>query len=138
MDIQAVYNGGHWKAMCPEHGSLSAVLAEPSTLSIAWTENNKYLCPVCWPGFYKRAVVIKNGNVEKIFDRSARKTAYNMAMKSGQVYTVVFPDNKKEIEDILSVRDEYDLVSNQWKGRNWEPGETVAFLKKENKKLGLK
>jgi hypothetical protein len=64
------------------------------------------------------------------FDEDARAEARTRAEENGEVYDVLFPESKSEIIEVVKVR----KLQNQ----NWIPGETVKFLKDENKKNGVK
>lgn len=134
----ARYNGGFWKVSCPKHTPEdSDVMAEKTLLSPAWTENNEYICPVCHPKYYQRANKMVNGQVVTGWDISARHTGRLIAAEKGEIYTVEFPKDKDEIENILSVRNEIDPITLQRIGANWD-GESLKELRKENKKLGYK
>ena len=130
------YNGGYWKAYCPKCGPNSSVLAEPAPISPFCCENGEYICPICYPGYYRTVDKIVGGQRLRGFDLSAHATARSMALAKNEVYLVVFPENKTEIESVLACRNEYDPTTGQVKGKNWD-GETITQLKRENKALGL-
>ena len=129
--VQAIYNAGRWIVYCPKHGrEASAVLADEKHNSEFAEQskhvmNEEYICPVCYPGIIARMTVVRNGRIETIPDRSARRSARLMAEKDGKIYKVVFPDEREEIEQILSSRAHLR--------RNWDgPHETLDFLRREN------
>lgn len=131
--IMARYNAGRWLVDCPIHGAEGAVLAcayngiDPSQ-SKFWTENNEYICPVCYPGIVAEFLAPRNGRIEKVPDRSARRTARLLAAAQDEIYQVVFPDEREQIEDVLKERPKLQ--------RNWDgPHESISFLQAENKIL---
>lgn len=89
--IQPVYLHGRWIVMCPKHSTLGAMDAEA-----------EYICPVCYPQAIAFFLRLENGKLVKEPDNSARKTARALAEQNDEVYNVVMPSNKEEIENILS------------------------------------
>lgn len=128
--VKAIMNAGRWIAFCPKHGVNGAVqavnyYAENKMRSILWTENNEYICPVCYPGIAVQIVYIEQGVIKKRLDQKSRDKAIAQARKDDKVFKVIFPSNRAEIEKTVGSRP----VEMQ----NWEPGETIKFLKEENK-----
>ena len=127
--VLARYNAGRWVVDCPIHGVDGAVLAVPSddpSQSRFLTVNNEYICPACYPGITAEFHTLRNGRLEKLPDRSARATAYRLAMANDEIYQVIFPKEREQIEKVLAERPR--LMQN-WDG----PHETLKFLKAENK-----
>ena len=59
------------------------------------------------------------------------------AGNEGKWLQVTVPGNRKAIEDVLLQRPMNGRNPADAKNRNWEPGETVAALKKENTDHGV-
>ena len=128
MEVLAYLNNNRWIVDCPKCGKLGATLAEPDiSVSPYSAIDGKYICPNCYPGMTK---IKERGYAKVSFDEDARAEARTRAEENGEVYDVVFPDNKSEIIDVVKVR--------KHQHQNWQPGETIKFLKDENKKNGVK
>ena len=115
---------------CPKHGKGGAVLAldyheNDPMQSRLWTKNEEYICPVCYPGIVAELVIVKNKRVEKIADKSAQATARLLARAKDEIYTVVFPEHREEIEETVKER---HVLKRNWDGRH----ESIDFLKQEN------
>jgi len=65
-----------------------------------------------------------------VFNETSRTIARARASQNNEIYEVIFPSNKKEIESIVSVR--------RLDYQNWTPGETIKFLQEENELIGAK
>lgn len=128
MKVEAYLNHGRWVVDCPKCGKLGATLAEPKPSESPYSViNGEYICPNCYPGM----VAIRKRTVTGvIFNEDLRTVARARACQNNEIYEVVFPNDKKEIEKIVSVR--------RLDYQNWEPGETVKFLKEENELIGAK
>ena len=131
--LEAIYNAGRWMVYCPIHGKDGAVLAmdyhaTDRTQSKLWTVNNEYICPVCHPAIAVELSSIEKGQIVKRIDRQAQATARLVARSKGEIYEVVFPSEKEEIENAL--KDRPQLWKN-WDGKH----ESVKFLKEENEFL---
>ena len=111
----AYMNHGRWLVRCPVHNKGAAQVKPPI---------DKYIPPCCHPDIVAGFQGVVKGRVQYVPDTSARKTARIQAEAAGDVYEVVFPDNWRDIESVLSRRP----VEN----RNWTPGETLAGLHGEN------
>lgn len=112
--IAPVYNHGRWLVYCPKHGKDGAMPA-----------GGEYICPVCYPGIVARFTAVKNGKLQTIEDRSARRTARLMAEADNKIYMVSFPKAQKSIEKELEKLPEHK--------RNWN-GEPMTQLKAHVKK----
>jgi hypothetical protein len=117
-----------WKVKCPKGCDGSAVLAEPNAnISPHWAINGEYICPCEYPKAiaYNRRIV--GGIVAPMLDLGAYKTAKVMASEHDEVFEVVFPENRADIEKVLHERPvQY---------RSWYPGETIEMLEAENVEL---
>ena len=107
--VKAFFNHGRWLVQCPKHGVIGAMPAEA-----------EYICPVCYPKSIASFMVLKNGQLQSVPDRSARRTAYLEAQAKGEIYTVTFPKQKESIEKELS-----KLPDDK---RHWN-GESMQALK---------
>jgi hypothetical protein len=128
IETYAYLNFGRWIVDCPKCGKVGATLAEPDLKIAQYSANKTFICPKCYPGMV--AYSGKNANGSLKFNTSLQSLARKKAEKNNDVYKVVFPTNKKEIETVLSGRN--------LENKNWIPGETIEFLKKENKEHGVK
>lgn len=128
MEVYAYLNHGRWIVDCPKCGKLGSTLAEPNPNIAHYSAiNGKFICPNCYPGM----VVIKSRGVISVrFNEDARAAAKKHAEGRQEIYDVVFPKERKEIEGIVSLR--------RLDQQNWQPGETVEFLKEENELIGAK
>lgn len=127
MIVEAYLNHSRWVVDCPKCGKLGSTLAEPNLeVALYSAMNKKFICPNCYPGM----IVIKSKGLNSVrFNEDARAVAKKRAEDRGEIYGVVFPENKLEIESVVSLR--------RLDQQNWEPGETLEFLLEENKELGL-
>lgn len=107
--IEAIYNHGRWIVLCPIHGTRGAMNAE-----------SEYICPVCHPAILAFMTVVKGGIMRTIPDISARKTARLRAEEKGEVYTVIYPKERKKIEKELG---KLPPMRQNWQG---EPIEKVT------------
>ena len=112
--VKAFFNHGRWIVQCPKHGVLGAMPAEA-----------EYICPVCHPKILATFVVLKDGKLQTIHDRSARRTAYLEAQAKGEIYIVAFPKQKDIIEKELS-----KLPDDK---KHWN-GESMQALKENTKR----
>ncbi|PKO02093.1 MAG: hypothetical protein CVU43_09750 [Chloroflexi bacterium HGW-Chloroflexi-5] len=129
MEVLAYLNHGRWIVDCPKCGKVGATLAEPNHLVAHYSaENGLFICHKCYPGMIVRSGVNANGSLK--FNATMRAVARQKAEKNGEIYRVIFPENRKEIELAVAKR----APDNQ----NWEPGETIEFLLEENQAYGVK
>ena len=127
--IMARYNAGRWIVECPLHGEAGAVLAQPPSVyhdSNYWTENNEYICPVCYPQILAMLQKMQNGRIINVPDVSARATARLLARVKEEIFQVEFPTEKGQIETILKER---PVTMRNWDGEH----ETLKMLIDENK-----
>jgi phage terminase large subunit GpA-like protein len=129
MKVEAYFNHGRWVCDCPKCGKLGSTLAEPNKALAHYSAvNGEYICPNCYPGMviiHKRTVT---GGL--VFNEDMQAISRARAKANDEIYEVIFPTNKKEIEAIVSLR--------RLDYQNWQPGETIEFLKKENETIGAK
>jgi hypothetical protein len=88
-----------------------------------------FICPVCYPQSIAVFVGIVGKKLGAVPDRSARKTARIQAEQNNEIFPIEYPKNAEKILEIVKKRP----VENQ----NWTPGETLAFLRQENKDNGI-
>jgi len=123
--VQARLNWGRWIVECPKpHGLLDSTALEVDPL-----RDRTFICPACHPKTIAQFVGAVNGKIQAVPDISARKTGRLLAEKAGDVYEIEYPKDMDKIEQTLAVRAK--------ENRNWEPGETLTALKRENKEHGL-
>ena len=128
MKVEAYLNHGRWVVDCPKCGKHGSTLAEPKPIESPYSAiNGEYICPNCYPDM---VVVSRRTATGVIFNETSRTIARARAKQNNEIYEVIFPDNKKEIEKIVSVR--------RLDYQNWQPGETIKFLKEENELIGAK
>lgn len=127
--IEAIYNAGRWIALCPIHGKAGAVLVENVSSDMPnqseYIAKEEYICPVCYPGVVAQFPTLQWKRIVNIPDRSARATARLLAHANDDIYTVIFPEEREQIEQVLASRPH--LMRN-WDGHH----ETLEFLEKEN------
>lgn len=125
--IMARLNAGYWIVDCPKHPPPygQGVFAEYYEGKALWAFEGEYICPTCYPKSASAYQVLENGRIVTKLDKSAYRTAKTMAQAADEVYQVVFPINKKEIEEAVSERPETM--------RNWDGWETIEYLMNENK-----
>lgn len=132
--VKAQYNHGRWIVPCPDCGLTGAglpVSAEDAKLG------EEFLCGEEFPDKYAtlyQRIDVRHGKKKavryaRVPDVIAQAQAWDRARDLGRVYKVSFPRNRKEIERIVRMRPA--------KNQNWEPGETVSFLRSENAKHGV-
>lgn len=119
--LKARLNWGRWLVDCPKE--------DGGALEVIPGNDTQFICPVCYPSSIAIFVGLVKGRVEKVPDVSARRTAKTLAEKNGDVYEIEYPSNIKKVLEAVKARP----VQNQ----NWEPGETLTFLKRENKQNGV-
>lgn len=128
MKVEAYLNHGRWVCDCPKCGKLGATLAEPKPSESPYSAvNGLYICPNCYPDM---VVIRKRTSAGVVFNEDSRVIARARAKQNNEIYEVIFPSNKKEIEEIVRVR--------RLDYQNWQPGETIKFLKEENELIGAK
>jgi len=128
MEVEAYLNHGRWVVDCPKCGKQGSTLAEPKPIESPYSAiNGEYICPNCYPGM---VVITRRTTTGVIFNETSRAIARARAKANNEIYEVVFPANRKEIETVVCLR--------RLDYQNWEPGETISFLKNENKQIGVK
>lgn len=129
MNVYAYLNHGRWIVDCPKCGKRGATLAEANP-SVAYYSavDGEFICPKCHPGMVVQAGRNTNGSIK--FNKVTQGIERKKAEADGEIYRVVFPANRKEIEKAVAKRS----IENQ----NWKPGETIEFLDLENIKNGVK
>lgn len=113
-------NAPTWTAATPVNVALAAEVGQKSTALAAYANHGRWVvaCPDC------------NGAQFACPDdqRFMCNECANVAV-SGLWRPVVWPKDRIKIEALLSARPE--------SAKNWEPGETLAFLRAENKTHGV-
>ena len=124
--INAEVNHGRWIAFCPvcrDQGMVVALIVEPGV---------PFVCPEEFPETLATTMV-PNPRVKGAFntvpDEAARQEARELAISRGKAFEVLFPANKKEIEDVLRVR--------PVAARNWYSPKTADDLRRENVENGV-
>lgn len=132
----ARFNNGRWLAHCPDCARKGMTIAEPVQ------PGEDFICPIESPGLLatipimtplterEKAVAHKHGvqtafRVRALPDEDARAKARESAVR----YRVIWPKEKKKIEDLLRMRPVAAM--------NWEPGETLDFIRAENAAHGM-
>jgi hypothetical protein len=110
-----------WIADCPVHGEGVAEAVQPGV---------PFICSRCFPDIYATIPVqAPGGAVAQIPDVAMRRAARRRATEADQVYEVVFPTDKDEIEAQARVR--------PLENANWMPGMTVDDMRRENIEHGV-
>jgi hypothetical protein len=117
----AILNHGRWVVPCPDHPDIKghARLVDPETDTV-------FVCGVCFPD--TQAIAFKMGPDElfrPVPDTTKRMAAFQEAAASGRAYPIVYPDNPRQIVEMLRQRP----VQNM----NWHPGESLELLASENR-----
>lgn len=118
--IYARLNWGRWIADCPVHGEGVAEAVRPG---------EPMICSRCYPAIYATMPVQIKGIQKDIPDLAMRTHARKQAADADQVYEVLFPEEKDEIEAVTRVRPMQNV--------NWVPGMTVEDLRRENAEYGV-
>lgn len=120
--VKAFINHDRWLARCPIHNA-GEMPVKPGEL---------YIPPCCYPGIIAVLPAMIKGRPTIVPDLSARQSARKEAEKNGEAYEVEFPEEKKQIEELLRARPRGRAY---WPNehRNWEPGETLKILKEQDK-----
>lgn len=124
--IYAQYNWARWIVICPvcaEDGGKVAVEVKPGDV---------FACPEEYPDLLAKTLVPNprvKGALNSVPDIQLREDAMKQAEADGNVYQVVFPQDKAEIERVLRVRPRA--------GRNWWQGVPMRELIDENKERGV-
>lgn len=114
--VYAYLNHGRWLAACPIHEFGNKLEVKPGEM---------FISPCCYPDIIA-VIRMKDGSFRP--DNGRRKTARLLAEKAGDVYEVVFPSEFNEIQETVKDRPKHN--------RNWTPGESPKFLRKENREHG--
>lgn len=124
--IYALYNHGRWIAICPACtaiGLIAASIVRPGEF---------FVCAEEYPDI-TATMLIPNPNQSGTFiaapNQVLREQTKQQAIEASNVYEVIFPDQKKEIERVLRYR--------PVPSRNWEPGTTMDELTAENTAHGV-
>lgn len=121
--IYAKYNHGRWVAICPDHQALGVIIAEEVH------PGDAFVCSHDYPDL-RAITLIPNPRVKGAFniipDAPLREETRARAIADGAAHEVIFPDDWKEIEDVLRLRPVY--------ARNWQPGVTLEELRRENER----
>ena len=116
-----------WIADCPEcNAHLPEFDGTDTRVAEGVKPGEPFICSKCNPGLHAMMPVKFNNNVINVADFNLRQRAIEMAAEKGQVFEVVFPEEKEAIMSELRKRPPQNM--------NWHPGETVANLKRQNKK----
>ena len=117
--VTAILNHGRWIVICPDDPmGLHAGVVNPDAPAL-------FVCAACYPDI--RAKAFQKG-ADDLFrpvdDAPKQQAALDRAKIEGHCYTIVFPDNLREIMDAVRYRPTANM--------NWQPGETLEFLQAEN------
>lgn len=114
----AFMNHGRWLYRCPR-------------CDVA-IEADRDICPRCWPGVKAKAFQPIEGTklMRRIPDPEMIAQTRAQAEASGELYKPVFPADKSKIEQILRCREIRHM--------NWQPGESLSQLTKENCEHGVR
>jgi hypothetical protein len=119
---KARFNHGRWIADCPD--CLGAENVSPG---------EKFICGNEFPNkhahLYKKVKTKKGDRYIRGPDIAKRKRAAADAAAQGKRYSVVWPKDAEEIVQVLRMRPTENM--------NWEPGETLADLRRENEEHGI-
>lgn len=121
MKVKARLNWGRWLVDCPK--------GDGGALEVIPGQDTKFICPVCYPQSMAIFVGVVKGRIEKVPDVSARRTGMSIAESNNEIHEIEYPANIEKILENVKRRP----VQNQ----NWEHGETLTFLKQENKENGI-
>jgi hypothetical protein len=128
-NVMARLNHGRWIVDCPDFPGPTSGHAHEVDTGVA-----TFACSKCYPGLRANAVrLVEKGpsaGLHRVVpDPELRQEAFTKATGDDKVYKIIWPDDPKDILDILR----YRRIENM----NWEPGETLDFLKAENKQHGV-
>lgn len=115
--VYAYINHARWLVCCPIHTGGGKLEVDPA-------KDKTFICPVCHPGILASFTGVRHGRIASQPDTSARRTARLQAEKTGDIYEIVYPENRDEILAQLQHRP-LDAM-------NWKPGEAVELLTAEN------
>ncbi len=127
--VFAHFNHGRWIAICPRCQAMGIV----SAAEVRKTEDRIFVCPEEFPGTQAKMLIAhpqRKGAFLSVPDDDARTQARNIAIDAGNSYIVICPPERPEIERILRFRPRY--------AQNWSPGTTMAELRDENIRNGVK
>ena len=124
--IQAYLNHGRWIANCPQCAELGLTVAKIVTLS------EIFVCPEEYPDTMANTLVPNprmQGAFNSVPDHILRIETRRRAIAEGNVYEIIFPDDKAQIESVLRRRPVH--------ARNWDPATTLEELHNENVRNGV-
>ena len=120
--IPVYYNHGRWITACPKCGTPLPA------------QENGVVCPMCHPQMSARYDLplpcppYPPGATRRVPDTVVMEQVRAQADALGEVYYPDYPGEKQQIERVLRGR--------KSKNMNWEPGETLKMLEKDNLEHG--
>lgn len=114
--LKARLNWGRWIVDCPKE--------DGGALEVVPNVDKLFVCPVCYPQSIASHVGMIGGRIANVPDVSARRTGKALAEANDEVYSIEYPEGMERIVELVGKRPQQN--------RNWQDGETLAFLQQEN------